>query len=99
MVTAEIKIMEKNAKKIVFSGRVQGVGFRFTAYNIAIQYQLSGYVKNLPNGSVEMVAQGRDDDITNCIDDIRQALPDYITDTDIEEIPCNTGQHEFKITF
>ena len=41
------------AKHIIFTGRVQGVGFRFTALRIARLNQLKGYVRNSPDGSVE----------------------------------------------
>lgn len=53
----------------VISGEVQGVGFRFKAQKIAERMQLTGYVQNLPNGAVEIVAQGPrhilDDFVTN----------------------------------
>ena len=51
------------AKRIIFIGRVQGVGFRFTAHSIARRCQLTGFVRNLPDGSVEMFAQGQAEDI------------------------------------
>ena len=41
-----------------FSGRVQGVGFRYTSRNIAINYDVTGFVRNLPDGRVELVAEG-----------------------------------------
>ncbi len=43
---------------MVFRGRVQGVGFRYTAQSIARRHPITGYVRNLPDGSVELVAQG-----------------------------------------
>ncbi len=43
---------------IHFSGSVQGVGFRITAQQIANQLQLNGWVKNLSDGRVELIAQG-----------------------------------------
>lgn len=53
----------------VISGTVQGVGFRFKAQKIAERLQLTGYIQNLPNGAVEIVAQGPrhilDDFMTN----------------------------------
>ena len=44
--------------EIIISGRVQGVGFRYSAYHKAIDLDLKGYVKNLPDGNVFIVAQG-----------------------------------------
>ena len=43
---------------LIISGRVQGVGFRFSAYDEAKDLALAGWVRNLPNGDVEIVAQG-----------------------------------------
>lgn len=45
-------------KRFYFSGRVQGVGFRYTAKMIADHYGITGFVKNLPDGRVLMEAQG-----------------------------------------
>ena len=50
--------MTQIAKHIIFTGRVQGVGFRFTVYDMANRYQLIGQVRNLGDGTVEMIAQG-----------------------------------------
>ncbi|MHC4462228.1 MAG: acylphosphatase [Planctomycetota bacterium] len=87
------------AKHIIFIGRVQGVGFRFTAFRIANRSQLTGFVRNSPDGSVEMLAQGSSDDIDNCIRDIEESFTDYIRETKIEEIPTNPQYTDFKITF
>lgn len=50
----------KIRKHIVFYGRVQGVGFRYYAVNKANQLGLTGWVKNLPDGTVEMEVQGEE---------------------------------------
>lgn len=44
--------------RLVVSGRVQGVGFRYAARDAAAENGVSGWVRNLPDGSVEIVAQG-----------------------------------------
>ena len=87
------------AKHIIFIGQVQGVGFRFTAFRIANGYKLTGFVRNSPDGNVEMRAQGRSDDIDNCIRDIQDSFAGYIRETKIEEIPTNPQYKDFKITF
>ncbi len=86
-------------KHIIFTGRVQGVGFRFTAYNIAHRYQLTGLVRNLPDGTVEMFAQGRPEDIDDCIRDIKESFTGSIREARIEEIPPDPKYTDFKITF
>ncbi|MHC4489049.1 MAG: acylphosphatase [Planctomycetota bacterium] len=87
------------AKHIIFTGRVQGVGFRFTAYSIAHRYQLTGLVRNLPDGTVEMFAQGRPEDIDDCIRDIKESFVGYMRDARTEETPPDPQYTDFKITF
>lgn len=91
--------MNQTAKRIVFVGRVQGVGFRFTAYNIAKRHGLAGYVRNLLDGTVEMVAQGPADDIDNCLSDLNQTFQGGIRETKIEDTPLDANYSDFKITF
>ncbi len=92
-------MMGQTAKQIIFSGRVQGVGFRFTAHNIANRYRLAGWVRNLADGTVEMVVQGNADDVSDCIRDISEFFSDYVKDSKIEEIPMDPRCTNFKITF
>jgi acylphosphatase len=44
--------------RVYYSGRVQGVGFRYTAREVAIGFEVTGFVQNLPDGRVELVAEG-----------------------------------------
>ena len=91
--------MRQTAKHIVFSGRVQGVGFRFTAFNIANRYGLTGHVRNLPDGTVEMIAQGQQENVDNCIRDIEGSFAGYISRTSDEEISTSPRYKDFQITF
>ena len=91
--------MGRTAKHIIFTGRVQGIGFRFTALDIANRYKLTGRVHNLPDGSVEMIVQGHPDDIDNCIQDIKDSFAGYIRETRIEEVTFDHQYKDFKITF
>lgn len=91
--------MNQTAKHVIFSGRVQGVGFRFTAFDIANRYKLAGFVRNVPDGSVELIVQGNADDINGCIQDIQESFAEYIRDAKIEEITFDAQYKDFKITF
>ncbi len=91
--------MERIAKQIIFSGRVQGVGFRFTALRIANRHFLTGFVRNVPNGTVQMLAQGPSADIDDCITEIKETFGRYITDTEIIDVPIQPQYTGFKITF
>jgi acylphosphatase len=87
----------KITKHIFFSGRVQGVGFRFTAYRVAIRYGLAGYACNTPDGKVEVLAQGQTRDIDNFIQDLQETFA--VNNTEIENIPLDKQYNDFKITF
>ena len=86
-------------QEVFFSGRVQGVGFRFTAHRIAERHQLTGFVRNLPDGTVEMLAQGSTDDIDDCVQDLKEYYPGYVRDITVEEIPPEPQHTVFRITF
>ncbi len=58
------------AVKIYISGKVQGVGFRSYTKKIAEGYGLVGYVKNLPDGRVEVFTQGNEDIVWSFIKDV-----------------------------
>jgi acylphosphatase len=91
--------MSQAAKHITFIGRVQGVGFRFTAFNIANRYDLTGFVRNLPDGTVEMFVQGPAETIENCIRDIQEEFGRFIRETKIQDCPPAPQYKDFKITF
>jgi len=91
--------MAKIARHVLFKGSVQGVGFRFTALNIANRYDLKGYVRNKAGGEVEFVAQGPPDDVEACIQDVKKSFKNSITDVKVEEIPLSKKYETFKITF
>ncbi len=87
------------ARHIIFKGSVQGVGFRFTAHRMAGRHQIAGYVRNVRDGTVEMLAQGSAEDIDDCIRDIQDSLAGYVREVKIEEVPPNPRYKDFKITF
>lgn len=60
--------MKKVRKHFFFYGYVQGVGFRYRACSIASRYGITGWVRNLPDGSVEMEAEGFSEEIDSMIE-------------------------------
>lgn len=90
--------MELIAKHIIFIGQVQGIGFRFTTHRIANRHQLTGFVRNLPDGSVEVLTQGKPEDINKCIYEIKLAFAGCIRQTQIEDAPPNPKYTDFRIT-
>ena len=57
-------------RHVFFSGQVQGVGFRYSTHRIASNYDVTGFVRNLPDGRVELVAEGD----TRVLDDFVQQI-------------------------
>ena len=50
--------MPTERRRVIYAGRVQGVGFRFTCQRLAEGFAVTGYVRNLADGRVELVAEG-----------------------------------------
>ncbi|RYD46311.1 MAG: acylphosphatase [Verrucomicrobiaceae bacterium] len=60
------------AKQVIFEGRVQGVGFRYTVKELARGFDVVGWVKNLPDGTVELQAMGEKDELESFIREIAE---------------------------
>ncbi len=73
------------ARKFMFSGAVQGVGFRFFTQRVAARYQIRGYVRNLEDGRVEALAQGGERSVEAFKQDLT-AGPRFSRVDDVEEI-------------
>ena len=79
---------------VLYSGRVQGVGFRYTAKTVATGFEVSGTIRNLPDGRVELVAEGARQEL----DAFRTALQDaglagFIRD---EKVDWADAKNEFR---
>lgn len=78
---------------IHFDGRVQGVGFRYTTQNIAMRYNVHGYVRNLDDGRVELVMEGDDKEIDGVVQSLRQKMNGFIRKIESQTYPA-TGEFE-----
>jgi len=61
-----------------YSGRVQGVGFRFKTYQIASGYSVTGFVRNLDDGRVEIFAQGDENEVKEFVTEVKRLLSPFI---------------------
>ncbi len=88
-------------KQIIIEGRVQGVGFRYTTRQLAGKFALSGWVKNLPDGDVELVVEGElvevDAFLRKLFHDSRLAA--YVTGRHEMDIPQLYGCDGFEIAY
>jgi acylphosphatase len=72
------------ARLVHYSGRVQGVGFRATAQSIARRFAVTGCVRNLADGAVEIWVEGTQLEVERFLQAIRDYWPDYLNDEKIE---------------
>ena len=82
---------------IIFHGRVQGVGFRYQAMFAARELGLTGWVENLPDGTVEMEAQGAPAAIGRMMKHLRSGHWIRIDDMEMEERPVIQGERGFDV--
>jgi len=87
------------ARRVLYSGRVQGVGFRYTARRIAQQHAVAGFVRNLDDGRVELVAEGAASEIDELLAEIAEAMTDYIRDVQTETMPATGKYKSFDVAF
>ena len=84
---------------ILYSGRVQGVGFRFTVQRTAADLDLRGWVKNLPDGRVEILVEGDREKITQLCQNLEKYFLGYIKDKNIDFVPARGDCAGFDIAF
>ena len=70
--------MSNGARHVFYSGHVQGVGFRYTARRIAQGYAVTGFVRNLSDGRVELLVEGSAMEIDRLLDEIAERMADHI---------------------
>jgi acylphosphatase len=59
--------------QVHYSGRVQGVGFRYQAREVAAGYEITGFVRNLPDGRVELIAEGEEPELNQFREAVRHS--------------------------
>ena len=74
----------KQRKEVLYSGHVQGVGFRYTTQRIASRFDVVGFVRNLSDRRVQLVVEGRDAEVLQFLREIAATFDDKITDTQVE---------------
>jgi acylphosphatase len=86
--------------QIFFSGTVQGVGFRFTAERLARRFSVSGFVRNLDDGRVEVVAEGEEKALEDFLTAIRgSGMKHYIRDVEAHWSAAQGTFTGFTITY
>lgn len=69
-------------RTVYFTGRVQGVGFRYVTQSIALRHPVTGFVRNLPDGRVELVAEGTTAELDRLQAAVHDAMRSYVQAVD-----------------
>lgn len=84
-------------RTILFGGTVQGVGFRYSTRMIASGFAVTGFVKNLPDGRVEVVAQGQRNVVDQFQAAVLERMSEYVTHSDCTDAPATAEFDGFTI--
>ena len=80
-----------------FTGRVQGVGFRYQTLQVAKEFEVSGFVKNLPDGRVQLEAEGQAAEVRDFVAAVQERMTGYIRKTEQSEGKRNATFQGFAI--
>ena len=86
--------MNRRRIQIIYSGQVQGVGFRYSVKSVATGFELTGSVRNLPGGGVELVAEGAKDELEAFRQAIRESGLDHFIRQ--EDVSWQDASSEFR---
>ena len=76
-------------RQVTYSGHVQGVGFRYTAKSISRSYAVTGFVRNLPDRRVELVAEGACEELDGFFDELAERMSGQIRSVDSSSRPAH----------
>ncbi|WP_145248202.1 acylphosphatase [Aeoliella mucimassa] len=86
-------------REIHFSGQVQGVGFRYTTQSIASGLAVTGFVRNLPDGRVQLVAEGTASELDLLEHQLAERMEHRITDSKRQIRPATNQYQGFEIRY
>jgi acylphosphatase len=84
-------------REIHYAGNVQGVGFRYTVRSLAASFDVTGFVRNLPDGRVYLVVEGAAGEIADFLEAIRAEMTSYIRDVQETTRPASGRFQTFEI--
>jgi len=84
-------------QRVIFQGRVQGVGFRARARSIALPYQVTGWVRNEPDGTVMLEAQADEQTLENFLNELRRKTSGLVEREIHAHVRTEAKEHDFEI--
>ncbi len=86
------------ATQVFYEGRVQGVGFRYSVRKSALGFEVQGWVRNLPDGRVELQVSGDASEVRDFLQDLRESgIAGHVTNEHIHTIEIATPFKGFQI--
>lgn len=89
----------KKCLHVVFKGEVQGIGFRYMARQLAVKYNVGGWVYNAPEGNVEVEVEGEFWQVNEFLTDLKERFREEIEDVESKESEYTDKYKEFQIRF
>ena len=89
--------MEYFRRQVWFEGRVQGVGFRYKAAQLAKGYDVCGFVKNLEDGRVHLAAAGEEREVEAFVEALEKSMADFIRKKQVKDDRTDRRYKGFKI--
>lgn len=84
---------------VYFEGRVQGVGFRYRTREVARRFDVTGYVRNRPDGRVELVAEGSEPELDRFVSAVEQAMGGFIHGKTVHRSAASGAWDAFEIAY
>ena len=91
--------MSESRYEITFTGRVQGVNFRWTTCQVAGRFDVTGWVRNERDGSVHCVVEGKPGELEAFVHAVEEAMSGYVKDTRITSEAAQGGLEGFGIRY
>jgi len=89
--------IEQERREVYYQGMVQGVGFRYTTRRIAARFAVTGYVQNLPDGRVFLLAEGPPQELDGFLKAVAGAMGHFIRHTEERARPASGRFQQFHI--
>ncbi len=86
-------------RQVFYSGNVQGVGFRYSTHRIAQDFEVTGFVRNLPDGRVELIAEGSKPQLNDFLATVAAQMSEQIRSVQCDTRPAIDEFHRFDIRY
>ncbi|MFQ5806262.1 MAG: acylphosphatase [Phycisphaerae bacterium] len=86
-------------RRVIYRGRVQGVFFRATTYDLSRRFRVAGYVRNMPDGTVELEAEGEPSEVEPFLAAIADEFSNNIRKVETADLPPRGDEEDFRIRY